>query len=374
MVVGEHLQSSDAAKYGSVALNFLNLEEVAGFWPMPHSPLRWRRGKLQSLSVTFKPPKTLRARVSGYTVETAYAAQTSGDDFRRQGIDVRAWLRLTPETEVHLDEFLSGPCKMVSQLIGLALGRSPTLTRVQAESPRTQIMIGGKARPNPTTIIFAQGSPSAPAGKIHPVELPFTLAGLRKRFRHTLLQWQRRMPLLEPSLDFFFSLDADRSVSQEHHFLNATNAIESFHRGVSPNQKRWPDKEFDARVTSILSSVPNSDRTWLEEQLRYANEVRFRARVKETFDEQPAEVQTVIGEKRIFVEKVVNTRNYLTHHDEKLRAKAVRDIAELWRITRGLRLMLQCLFLRELDFSGPDLTEAVKRTSDYRILVENPGK
>jgi len=263
---------------------------------------------------------------------------------------------------------------MVSQLIGLALGRLPTWVRVQAESTRTQIMIGGKARSNPSAIIFAPRSPSAPVGKIHPIEMPFTLAGLRKRFRRTLLRWQKRVPLLEPSLDFFFSLDDDQSVSQEHHFLNATNAIESFHRAASPNQKRWPDNEFDARVANILSGVSNSDRTWLEEQLRYANEVRFRARVKETFDEQPTEVQKVIGEKRTFVEKVVNTRNYLTHHDENLKAKAVRDVGELWRITKGLRLMLQCLFLRELGFSGSDLTEAVKRTSDYRILVQNPGK
>jgi hypothetical protein len=369
MIVGEHLQNSGAAKYKSVSINFSNLEEVIGFGPLSNSVPKWRRGKVHSTSVAFTVPKVLKARILRYTVETRYAAQNSGDDFRHAAIDVRALLRVTARTEMHVDEFLQEPCVMIERLIGVILGRSPTWLRIQGESARTLQKTNGPAINEPSMIVFAPRSISPPTGRIHPVDMPFTLASLGKRFRPTLIQWQKRATILAPCLEFFFSLDRQTRIGQEHHFLNATNAVESFHRSVSLNQKREPDAQFEARRADILSRVQTGDRDWLEDLLRYANEVRFRARVKELFDAQPVEVQNVLGKRKTFVDKVVNTRNYLTHHDKDLEAKAVRDISELWRITKGLRLMLQCLFLGELGFSGGDLSAAVKRTEDYRILA-----
>lgn len=90
-----------------------------------------------------------------------------------------------------------------------------------------------------------------------------------------------------------------------YQFLNACNAAESFHRSVSPSQERWPKGEFEARIDNIISSVPNEDKEWLGEQLRYANEPRFRARLKEMFERQPDGVRHVLGDRKTFVEKVV---------------------------------------------------------------------
>lgn len=368
MVVGEHLQSSEAAKYKSVGISFMNLEEVIGLWPLPDSLPKLRRGKLHSISVAFKLPKVLKARISEYTIETSYKAQSRGDDFRHAAIDVRAWLRITAKTQTHIDQFLEGPCATLERFIGVTLGRLPTWMRIQAESDRTRQTINGRTISEPVSIIFAPRSISPSMGRIHPLELPFTLASFADRFRPTLLQWQKRATILAPCLEFFFSLDSQMRIGEEHHFLNATNALESYHRAASPNQKRQSDSEFEERRADILSRVAPGDKNWLEEQLRYANEIRFRGRVKELFDGQPIEVRNVLGKRKNFVDKVINTRNYLTHHDKDLKDKAVRDIGELWRITRGLRLMLQCLFLKEIGLSGTHLSAAIKKTNDYRIL------
>jgi HEPN superfamily Apea-like protein/ApeA-like protein len=369
MVLGEHLENSGAAKYHSVSVRYANLEEIVGFAPLSHSVEEDDR-KMLGATVRFKNPQKLIARLDDYNVEAVYAFGTQGDALRSLRIDVSAWLTITSESEQLIDEFLKRPCKILSQLLGMSIGWLPIVVSIHAESRRNTIAHGARQLPNPSSIFFAQRPRSAAIHDIHPADLPFTLAGLGTRFEEVLARWQVRAAALSSSLDFFFSLDGDAGVAIEHHFLNATNAAESFHRSASPNQSRWSEDEFDTRLADILSRVSVDDREWLADQLRYANELRFRARVKEMFDQQPDDVGTVLGDRKSFVDKVVNTRNYLTHHDKDLEARAVRGAVELWRLTKGLRLILQSLFLQELGFSAAELSSAVKKLEDYKILAQ----
>src|SRR5438067_13843278 len=63
-----------------------------------------------------------------------------------------------------------------------------------------------------------------------------------------------------------------------------------------------------------------------------------------------------------FTQAVVDTRNYLTHYNESLKDRCLRD-EELFTATERLRVWLEVLLLQEIGFSRPALT---------KLLEDNP--
>jgi hypothetical protein len=57
-------------------------------------------------------------------------------------------------------------------------------------------------------------------------------------------------------------------------------ALESYHR-IRVRSEELPQEEHRQRVKRILDAAGEGDRKWLEEKLRWSNELTFRTRLKE---------------------------------------------------------------------------------------------
>lgn len=61
-----------------------------------------------------------------------------------------------------------------------------------------------------------------------------------------------------------------------------------------------------------------------------------------------------IENKNTFIEKVVDTRNYQTHHDEDLKEHSASG-KELYHLTQKLKILLEICLLTELGFSSDEI-------------------
>ena len=69
----------------------------------------------------------------------------------------------------------------------------------------------------------------------------------------------------------------------------------------------------------------------------------------------------------MFIEHVVDTRNYLTHHDESLKARVVEG-RELYRLTERLRLLAEACLLGTIGFQTDSIKALFKRHAQWRVF------
>jgi hypothetical protein len=142
--------------------------------------------------------------------------------------------------------------------------------------------------------------------------------------------------------------------------VNLVHALEAHHRRTT-STLNLPEDEHENRMESILGAVPEEHKKWLEGELKYSNELKLRKRIKHIFDGHPRTLDSVVGsgkDKKRFVNKVIDTRNYLTHFDESLKDRAARG-AELHRLNDKLTHLLEMCLMAEIGFEDDEIKKAV---------------
>ena len=171
----------------------------------------------------------------------------------------------------------------------------------------------------------------------------------------------------EPTFNLYFTVAANRYMHLEGRFLFLVHGIESLHRRSSPTPTTFmPPEEFDELLATILKVTPAPRRDWLRGKMQFVNEPSLGGRLRQMI----APFNELFGERsarKSFINKVVTTRNYLTHYDNSRREEAVTDSRELLQLSRNLEGLLQ---LRLLKLLGIDEALLKKIVSQYPPLQE----
>ena len=188
---------------------------------------------------------------------------------------------------------------------------------------------------------------------LNPLQTLFTYADISDRFGNFIRGWFGMKDRLRPVLNLYFATLYAQGMYVESYFLNVIQALEAYHRLAIGGQD-LPEDEHQKRVNEIVNSTPPQHQGWLKNQLKYSNEKSLRSRLREICRMFQPVTEKLIGSKRnedveSFIDKVVNTRNYLTHYDPALAEKAVRG-RQLFYLTQRLKVLLECCLLRELEF------------------------
>ena len=187
---------------------------------------------------------------------------------------------------------------------------------------------------------------------------------------------------LKPMLNEFFADYFSPSAYLQDRFMATVRVIESFHRRTSENYY-MPEEEYlkglfktfmepvqDARRQCKIS---DSFRDRLKSQLRYGSEYALRKRLNDLFALHGEKFLTLFvdEEQRTFVNHVVDTRNWFTHFDEKLKHKAIRGGKELSYLNLRLQLFTVALLLRYIGLPQADI-EAQFRHWKFDYLKPQP--
>ena len=130
-----------------------------------------------------------------------------------------------------------------------------------------------------------------------------------------VVKWFENYEHYEPAFNLYFA-----SITQASQFLDTkvlwlAQALETLHRRSS-QEREMPDEEFSDLLQSMMQGCAPERRDLLGPRLRYANELSLRRRLNRLIE--PFEHLLGDGrERRFLVNTICDTRNYLTHFDER---------------------------------------------------------
>jgi len=205
--------------------------------------------------------------------------------------------------------------------------------------------------------------------QLSPDDMLFTFSDISNRFEAILRNWFVKMDLLESVYNLYFGTLYNPHMYLKHKFLNLIQAIESFHQRIFGG-KYLSDRDYEVVYNSLVNAIPNNVKSDLKvrltEYLKYGNEFSLRKRLKDIFDNYNEIVDNYIKDKDNFIKKVVDTRNYYTHYDKRLKEHAAKE-EDLIDITKILKMCLEICLLTELGFSLQEIKKLFSRHNRYRF-------
>jgi hypothetical protein len=349
--IGAHLPDPDQLQFRDTWVEYSHSFDWGSRSGFEHERAEGRYGW------TYTHPAPIRATTSHGIVSVEYTLNSSEGS---SGINLQesTWFRIEPEGDLSFESVMSRFIRPLQNLLSLATGRPNAVLRIQTNLDRE----------TPAEVIISGGYHEPEADKrLHPLEMLFSLGHVQDDFGEILDRWLRVHDELDSVCNLFFATWY-RSMYIEHEFLSLVQAVESYHRRRIGGLL-LPEEEHKGRVASILAQVPGEYRDWLEKELEYSNEPKLRQRLKELLDNTEKAISPLVGDRRSFIQKVLETRNYLTHYDPKLQGTAAVGV-ELFRINRALYFLLTVCLLRELGFSIERCTELLRNYRKYQWAVE----
>lgn len=353
MIIGHHFQLEEDMCFASVRAGFTSFEEWTEHRPFDSAaPEEARYVPLEPVTADVR---TLQACL---TINSE--SERGGDGVRTLRLEHRVFVDIEPEGRRPL-KWYREVLRSLQDLLTLLVGRP-----VHLRSMQTQVNTGSSAW---STVYFGhglrrpqgQGAPQ-PEGLVRSSDVLIPLPMIRARLPEILETWFDKRDLLAPVYELFLGALFNPGIYPDFQFLSLAQALETYHRRTSPNARYLPEREYlEEYYPKVLSSLPSSSskplRDKLQTTLRYANEWSLRKRLKELVNAVP--ITGIAGDDPAFVERVVGTRNYLTHYTEELEREALRG-PKLMEAVDELRRLLAFLLLREL---GLDAHEACVQIS-----------
>lgn len=179
--------------------------------------------------------------------------------------------------------------------------------------------------------------------------------------------WTDRYDVYRSAVELYTSTELFGGQLLNFQMLAIMQALETLHRnrfgGIFIAQAQYKAVE-DALLAAIPTGVPCDLRNALKTRLRYGNEFSLRRRLKELARRLSPKVSSLIHPRiEPFLERAVDTRNYLTHYDEKLKTAAFHGADLYWR-TRLLRWFFLSVILADLGLPDMTLAKALSQTRE----------
>jgi hypothetical protein len=360
VLIGEHFQKKDQIKFKSMWVRFSHLDEwlnISGF-KIDHLKkggvtIRYRLPK----NLSFKVSPDLQMRISfGVKYPTFSIAQ------KEASIKQESWLGIIPLEPESLEGFLP----MIHHLRNFV-----TLATMKPVYP---ISVNGKMESNgerecSVDMFYSLGEIIESSVALGPTDMLFAFKDISTQLRFLLRNWFKKAELLEPVFDLYFGTLYMSRIYVTTEFLNFAQGLESYHRRTMKGYE-LPKVEHRERIRKILKCAPKEHGKWLREKLNYGNELTLKKRLEGLLESIPRSLESTIPDKEDFIRKTVDTRNYLTHYDRKLKEKAARN-EELFKLTLKLNILLQFHLLKELGFEPGKIENMISHlTSRFSILRE----
>ena len=145
--------------------------------------------------------------------------------------------------------------------------------------------------------------------------------------------------------------------------------LEAYHRRTS-NQKQMDEAEFKELIDNLIDQCPQERKEWLKGKLQYGNEVSLRHRLKSLIEP----FKEIIGDQKKqkeLINRIVNTRNYLTHYDLSLESKAAQG-EDLWPLCLKMELLFQLHFLQLIGFTHEQIDAILANSISLKQKLKLP--
>lgn len=316
----------------------------------------------KSTTISYVRPENITyALDNGMKLEICFAYTPPGyPNITEAKITQRAYFKLSSEKLKLLSEFTEIAYKLTNFLC-FAIDATVALKDLSATSIEKQRDKGnGQKYPIPVKI-FYQSIPfteKEPNQNWH--EMLFTYGTIKNKAQDVFNNWLRAYEIVGPAFSLYFSTKNGKQKYPNGKFLALVQGLETYHRRTSEEQL-MDSSAFDELVAIISKNCPEEHIDWLQGRLKHGNEINLRKRLKliiEPFKDRLGKNE----ERSNLLQKIVDTRNYLTHYSKDLKEKSAEGI-ELWNLCQKMEAIFQLHFLKVVGFSDEEI-ESVAKNSD----------
>ncbi|MGD0080646.1 MAG: HEPN domain-containing protein [Methanoregula sp.] len=210
---------------------------------------------------------------------------------------------------------------------------------------------------------------------IHPSMMPFSFDIISDKFERILKNWFEKSSLMDPVFNLYFALQYGDKMYIEHKFLNLISCLESYHRrrynGQYLTNPNYDD--FKQKITEFFPMIEDSNyadfKTKFINSLKYGNEPSLRKRLNFIFNDNRPITSKYIKNQDLFINKVLDTRNYRTHFDKELEKLAISDFREYNEYNLKLKLLVEVCIFKELGFNLTDIEAILARNQKYQHML-----
>lgn len=263
-------------------------------------------------------------------------------------ITQKAYLELVSQEARELDDFIS-VVRKITQFLCFAVDQTVSLDSMEATSDNLHRNIGeGRTRPIPIKIYYPSWPYSTDEPTIHQHDMLFRFRQIQNDAERIINNWIEAYENITPAFNLYFFAKMGLQTYLTERFMALVQGLEAYHRRTS-DEKRLDEAEFEGLVENLIEKCPEEHREWLSRELKYGNEVSLRKRLRDIIKL----FKDVIGNRtrrENLIDKIVNTRNYLTHYDLSLESEAAEG-QDLWNLCVNMELLFQLHFLQLIGFS-----------------------
>lgn len=364
---GAHFDRIDDMLFNELTVEYSHLTTWTGISGITPEYLV-RDGTMEQYRVIYRPPETLQVALPDGDLILTHTFQVDGDGRRQITLGQTNILEYQTPSPKMFDDLYRGFIYPMQNLLSLATMTANYPVSVQVHTPQKTIQSNdGVSYPMPIKILFGFGKEGPPTSRQELIssDMLFCLQDIRNCFDRIMTRWFTIATELDSALEVFFAIQYNPRMYLEHRFLNSIQAIEVYHRCRNKN-RQLPDDVHEKLVNLCVSAVPEQHENFIREALKYTNEPRLRHRIGEVTQDVKVTMSETGVETKRFIQKVIDTRNYLVHRDESLK-NSVADGEELYAITQVLDFLFRECLLKELYFPDEDIRVLLTRNGRFRF-------
>ena len=332
---GEHFDVEDITLSGMT----FSVEGLDEWFAFHHRPFSNNITQSNSVSFAYNQPDSISFEIPNQFLISFHMSHTGNASLFRLAITAKMSITLASTTPRVFSEYMETLQKLRNFLC-LAFDRTVSFTSITGRWKKPDDSYSSVG-------IYSKFEPYDPLREtISAVNFLIPFEEISHNIRECIIRWLRNYEENEPTFNLYFAVTANRYIHLEGGFLFLVHGIESMHRRTS-SDTRMPVEEFNNFIHSVLESTPSEWRQCVQEAFQHANELSLGSRIRKMI----SPFKELFGAKSArdeFVNKVVNTRNYLTHYDEGIKNKAVTDPQELLQLQSKLIALLQLHLLKIL--------------------------
>lgn len=360
--IGAHFQKPEDIKFRNLSVHYSYLDEwvnISGFGiSLPFEK--------KEIIIKYNPPEPIQATINkDYKIFINVRATPPPISFvqKEACIKQETYIKIEPSEEKSFEEYMN-IVQHLRNFLSLGIMEPVQPLAIKGTTESNKIIIGKDITDYPSVDIFYKLSELPDMSKrLMPFDVLFTFRDISEQFESFLKNWFKKIELLEPIYNLYFGTLYNPRMYLENRFLSLVQAIESYHRRVIKNYE-LPEDRHKKRIAEILNVVPNNHKKWLKWQLKYSNESALRQRLSDILKQNSKVIDEFIDDKKLFIDKITDTRNYLTHYDLSLKEKSVAG-EELYRLIERLKIIIEICLLKELGFDFENIKEVISRKYQY---------
>ena len=256
----------------------------------------------------------------------------------------KTYFKLISQEARKLDDFISVVNK-ITNFLCFATDRTVSLDSMSA--PYQDI---GKDKTGtiPINIYYQSWPYSKDEPKIYWYGMLFRFEQIQNSAEKIINNWIETYEQIAPSFNLYFLAKMGLQTYLEERFMALVQGLEAYHRRTS-NEKQMDEAEFKELIDNLIDQCPQERKEWLKGKLQYGNEVSLRHRLKSLIEPFKEVIEDQKKQKEL-INRIVNTRNYLTHYDQSLESEAAKG-EDLWPLCIKMELLFQLHVLRLIGFS-----------------------